>query len=111
MTSDSWYASAVAWAAEKGIVSGYGDGRFGPNDLITREQLAIMLWRYAGSPAPSAQALDFPDAGSASGYALEALRWAVENGIISGYGSGQLAPQGLATRAQVAQMMKNFLER
>ena len=111
VTSDSWYASAVAWAAEKGIVSGYGDGRFGPNDLITREQLAIMLWRYAGSPAPSAQALDFPDAGSASGYALEALRWAVENGIISGYGSGQLAPQGLATRAQVAQMMKNFLER
>ena len=106
-----WYTDAIAWAAEKGIASGYGDGRFGPDDDITREQLAVMLWHYAGSPASSVQELNFVDSGSASGFALDALRWAVENGILSGYGDGQLAPQGAATRAQAAQMLKNFMEK
>lgn len=106
-----WYANAIAWAAEKGVVSGYGDGRFGPDDNITREQLAVMLWRYAGSPAPSAKELDLVDSSGASPFALDALRWAVENKILSGYGDGQLAPQGPATRAQAAQMLKNFIEK
>ena len=83
---------------------------FGPNDSITREQLAVMLWRYAGSPAAADQELPFTDADTAGGYALEALRWAVENGVVSGKGGGILAPQGLATRAQAAQMLKNYLE-
>ena len=72
--------------------------------------LAVMLWRYAGSPAATDKELHFTDADKASGYALEALRWAVENGILNGYGDGRLNPGGLATRAQVAQMLKNFLK-
>ena len=91
-------------------MSGYGNGRFGPNDNITREQLAVMLWRYAGSPAAASGGLPFTDGDRAGGYALEALRWAVENGIMGGYGDGRLAPRGLATRAQAAQMLMNFLE-
>ena len=106
----AWYTEAVRWATSQGVVSGYGNGMFGPNDNITREQLAVMLWRYAGSPAATEKELHFTDADKASGYALEALRWAVENGVMGGYGNGQLAPQGLATRAQVAQMLMNFLK-
>ena len=105
-----WYAPAVIWAASSGIVSGYDDGRFGPDDDITREQLAVMLWRYAGSPAAAAVELPFADASQVSGYALEAMRWAVENGVMGGYGNDLLGPQSPATRAQVAQMLKNFIE-
>lgn len=103
-------AAAIDWASETGIVSGYGEGRFGPNDSVTREQFAVMLWRCAGSPVPSGAALNFSDADKLSPYALTAIRWAVENGILSGVGSGQLAPQGLATRAQAAQMLKNYIK-
>ena len=106
----AWYTEAVRWATSRGVVGGYGNGMFGPNDNITREQLAVMLWRYAGSPAATHKELHFNDTDEISGYALEALRWAVENGIISGYGDGRLGPQGLATRAQVAQMLKNYLK-
>ena len=106
----AWCAPAITWAAERGIVGGYGNGMFGPNDNITREQLAVMLWRYAGSPAATDKELHFTDADKASGYALEALRWAVENGVINGKGGGILDPKGLATRAQTAQMLKNFIE-
>ena len=105
-----WYTEAIRWATSRGIIGGYGNGNFGPNDNITREQLAVMLWRYAGSPAATDKELHFTDADKASGYALEALRWAVENGILNGYGDGRLGPQGLATRAQVAQMLMNFLK-
>ena len=111
VTSDAWYSEAVAWAATRGIVSGYGNGLFGPGDNITREQLAVMLWRYSGSPAATNKELHFSDAGEASNYALDALLWAVEDGIINGKGGGILDPKGLATRAQVAQMLKNYLER
>ncbi|MBD5152889.1 MAG: S-layer homology domain-containing protein [Oscillibacter sp.] len=105
-----WHAPAVTWASATGIVSGYGDGRFGPNDNITREQLAVMLWRYAGSPAATSKELHFTDADQISSYALDAMYWAVENSILNGYGDGRLTPQGLATRAQAAQMLKNFFE-
>ena len=108
---DTWYSDAVTWAVANGIVGGYGDGRFGPNDNITREQLAVMLWRYAGSSAATDKELHFTDTDQASGYALEAIRWAAENGVLNGYGDGRLGPQGHATRAQVAQMLKNQLER
>ena len=108
--SGAWYSQSVAWAVERGVVSGYGGGRFGPNDPITREQLAVILWRYGGQPA-AAQNLPFSDADQASPWALTALRWATEQGILNGKGGGILDPKGLATRAQVVQMLKNYLER
>ena len=111
VAGEAWYTEAVRWAASQGIVGGYGNGTFGPNDPITREQLAVMLWRYSGSPAATNKELHFNDTDEISGYALEALRWAVENGILSGYGDGRLGPQGQATRAQAAQMLKNFIEK
>ena len=69
-----------------------------------------MLWRYAGSPAATDRELHFTDADEAGGYALEALHWAAENGVLNGCGDGQLDPRGMAARAQVAQMLKNYLE-
>ncbi len=110
VAAGTWYTEAVRWAASQGIVGGYANGNFGPNDPITREQLAVMLWRYSGSPAAANKQLHFHDTDEISGFAWEAMRWAVENGIINGCGSGWIAPQGQATRAQAAQMLKNFLE-
>ena len=92
------------------IVSGYGNGQFGPNDNITREQLAVMLWRYAGQPASIASLNGFTDVGKASDYTLTALQWAVEKGIISGKGNGTIDPTGNATRAEVAQMLMNYFK-
>lgn len=109
VSGEVWYAGAIRWAASQGIVGGYGSGRFGPDDPITREQLAVMLWRYSGSPAANRE-LSFTDADEISPFALEAMRWAVENGILNGYGGGRLDPQGQAARAQVAQMLKNLIE-
>lgn len=104
-----WYAAGIAWAAEKGIITGYSSSRFGPEDDITREQLAVMLWRYAGSPKAEGE-LDFADKDKTSPWAVQAMRWAAEKGIINGKGGGILDPTGKATRAQAAQMLKNFLE-
>ena len=111
VSGEAWYTEAVRWAASQGIAGGYGNGAFGPNDPITREQLAVMLWRYSGSPAATDKELHFNDTDEISGYALEAMRWAVENGILNGDGDGRLGPQGQATRAQAAQMLKNFFEK
>lgn len=105
-----WYTEAVRWAASQRIMGGYGDGRVGPNDTITREQFAAMLWRYAGSPAATEKELHFTDADKINSYALEAMRWAVESGIMGGYGDGLIGPQGLVTRAQAAQMLMNFFK-
>lgn len=110
VSTGSWYADSVAWATEKGITNGSGDGQFAPDESVTREQFAVMLWRYAGSPAADGE-LGFTDADEASGYALEALRWAAEKGIMNGYGDGRLNPGGLATRAEAAQMLKNFMQK
>lgn len=104
----AWYAEAIAWAAEQGIVGGYGNGQFGPNDSITREQLAVMLYRYAGSPTVPDLPLNFTDASEVSEYALGAMRWAVGEGIINGIGNGLLSPKGKATRAQVAAMLMRY---
>lgn len=108
--SGAWYADAITWASQTGIVSGYGNGQFGPNDSITREQLAVMLWRYAGQPASNTSLTGFTDIGKASDYTLTALQWAVEKGIISGKGNGTLDPTGNATRAEVAQMLMNYFK-
>lgn len=104
----SWYADAVQWAASQGIVSGYSDGRFGPDDMVTREQLAMMLYRYAGQPPVSISALSFADADQVSNWSKEAIQWAVDAGILSGDGS-RLNPGGQATRAEAASMLMRFV--
>ena len=91
-------------------MGGYGNGTFGPSNPITREQLTVMLWRYSGSPAATNKELHFNDTDEISGFVLEALRWAVEKGILNGYSDRRLGPKGQATRAHVAQMLKNFIE-
>ena len=103
-----WYTDAVNWAAGQGIVNGVGNGRFAPNTPITREQLAVMLFRYAGSPEAPETALNFSDASQTSSYALPAVRWAVSEGIVNGNADGTLNPTGNATRAETAQMLMNF---
>lgn len=105
-----WYAQAVTWATEQGIVTGYGGGQFGPDDNITREQLAVILWRYGGQPA-AAQNLPFSDADQASPWALTALSWAAEQGILNGKVGGILDPGGFATRGETAQMLMHFMTR
>ena len=107
--SAAWYINAVTWAATQGIVNGYGNNRFAPNDNITREQLAVMLWRYAGSPAVTEKELSFSDVNEMSEWAIDALCWAVKNRILQGKGNGILDPKGFATRAQAAQMLYNFM--
>lgn len=111
VAAGAWYTEAVRWAASQGIVCGYGNGMFGPNDDITREQLAVMLWRYANQPAATEKRPDFEDTGKISGYALEALRWAVEQGIVQGRGDGILDPKGNATRAEAAAMLMRYLSK
>ena len=100
-----WYEKGMEWAKANGVSDGSN-----PNGNITREQLATMLWRYAGSPTSSHSLDGYTDADEISGYALEAMRWANENGIINGYGNGLLGVKDNATRAQVAQMLMNFVK-
>ncbi len=95
VSEDAWYAAVVACAAQTGVVEGH-NGRFSPDDDITRERLAVMLWRYAGSPAATDKELHFADADEVSAWALNTMRWAVENGIISGK-DGMLDPTGKTT--------------
>ena len=107
-----WYAKAVSWAERKGIVTGYGDGRFGPNDPITREQMATILYRYAQTKGQGFQGLwsfqlDFPDAGDVSPWATEAMSWMVMQGVVGGK-DGKLAPGGSASRAEAAAMLMRF---
>lgn len=106
----AYYGEAVRWAAGEGVVDGYGDGRFGPDTPITREELATMLYRYAGSPAASGEHLaGFADADEVSGWAADAMSWAVANGVINGR-DGLLAPRSGATRAEMAAMLMRFCE-
>ena len=102
-----WYSDAVAWAVENGAASGYPDGRFGTFDSITREQLAVMLYGFAGKPAVSGEP-DFADADRISLWARTAVQWAAENGIMSGVGGGNISPHTYATRAEGALMMTQF---
>ncbi|SHI37698.1 S-layer homology domain-containing protein [Thermoclostridium caenicola] len=107
----AYYAKAVAWAQRNGLVAGYGNGMFGPEDSITREQLATILWKYAGLPEADITALAvFKDAGEISAYAVNALAWAYESGIITGKGNGILDPRGTSTRAETARILERFVE-
>lgn len=108
--SDAWYSEAVTWVSERGIVSGYDNGQFGPDDDITREQLAVILWRYAGSPS-SGQTLRFTDANQVSSWAKNALCWAVGEGIINGRANNILEPKGKVTRAETAYILRYFIEK
>ena len=109
-----YYAKAVAWASSNGVVNGYGNGRFGPNDPITREQLAVILRGFARlrgrDVGAQANLSGYRDAGKISPYALESLRWASAQGLINGTSDTTLTPNGTATRAQVAVILKNFCE-
>ena len=114
VASGDWYASAVNWAAANGVVSGVSETGFGPNNALTREQLALILYRFAqykGYDVTGTSDLTaYADGSSVSGWAAEAMSWAVNAGLISGVGGNQIAPTGTATRAQVAQILMNFCE-
>lgn len=113
--SASWYAEAVSWAAGEGLVSGYGNGLYGPNDPVTREQLSAILYRYAQSKGKGFTGswmflLDYADHAEVSEWAYEALCWMTMKGIVNGTGRGMLEPKSNATRAQVAAMIQRFCE-
>ena len=115
VAAGKWFAKAVAWAAANGIVNGYGSGLFGPNDPVTREQLAAILYRYAVYGGMTAVTLEenlgsFADTAQLSAYAIQAMNWAVGQGLINGSGNN-LVPKAQATRAQVAAIIHRYLER
>lgn len=111
--SGQWYTNAVVWAATNGIVNGVGDNKFNPDGNISREQMATILYRYSDSQgidtSASTDLNSFPDASKVSGYAADAIKWAVAEGLING-SDGKLLPQGNATRAQVATILMRFIE-
>ena len=109
--SDMYYAAAVRWAADNGYVSGYGNGKFGPNDPVTREQIAAILYKYAKeqgldvSVGEDTNILSYNDALTISEYAIPAIQWACGAGVMSGTNTGDLLPKAPATRAHMVQMM------
>ena len=114
IAGDEWYAKAVLWAAENGIVTGYQDGNFGPADMITREQMAVMMYRYAKylkkEVTEEGNFEQYKDADSVSEFAVDALAWASSAGIITGKEEGTiLAPQENTTRAEAAVMIERFM--
>ena len=112
----TWYTDAVAWAAANEIMGGYGNGLFGPNDPITREQFAATLYRYAQykgydvSISENTNIQSFADFDAISEYAITAMQWTFDKGIITGISATTLEPQGIATRAQAAAMLQRFCE-
>lgn len=110
----TWYTDAVAWANAQGIVTGYSDAAFGPEDNVTREQLAVMIYRYAQALKlvgnTTAGKLDFADADSVNDWASEAMSWLTANGILIGKPGNLLDPQGNATRAEVSAVLERFVE-
>ena len=108
VAAGTWYGDAVNWAAAQGIVTGYSASAFGPDDPVTREQLAVMLHRYAGSPAASGSLDGFADRDAAGSYAADALAWAVGEGLLSGKDGGRLDPTGTASRAELATILMRF---
>ena len=116
VAGDAYYAEAVRWAASEGIVGGYGGGLFGAEDAVTREQLAVILYRYAVykgydvSIGEDTNILSYADFADLSEYAIPAMQWACGAGIVNGTSESTLTPQGEATRAQVAAMLMRFCE-
>ena len=114
VAGDKWYSDAVIWAAANGIVNGYGDGKFGPEDSITREQLAVILnnyLKYAGLDLPiKTEYTGFDDDADIADYAVEAIEKLFSSGVIVGRPGNVLDPKGNATRAEMAAMLKRFIE-
>ena len=108
VAAGKWYTNGILWGAAQGIISGYPDGTFGTSDAVTREQMATLLWNYAGKPTATANLSGFTDANEISAYARDAMNWAVSVGIINGRGGRRLAPKASATRAEVAQIMMKY---
>lgn len=109
--SSAWYAKAVTWASKNGVVSGYSNGTFGPNNQLTREQMVTILYNVAGRPATNTSALaQFNDRGQVAAYAVNGFSWAVSNKVVSGTSNTTLSPRGTATRAQVAVILIRYLE-
>lgn len=110
-----WYTEAVIWANTNGIVTGYGNGKFGPTDNITREQFAAILYRYAQKKSfDTSKTTDlsaYTDAGQISAYALEAMKWANATDLIAGRTQTTLAPLGTATRAETAMLLMKFIQK
>jgi len=106
----SWYDSAMAWAVGAGVMNTEGGGLFTPTEAVTREQLAVMLWRYAARPSAPVWSRSFPDAGSVTPWMAEAVRWAVDRDILHGRDDGSLDPGGRVTRAEAAAMLVRFQE-
>ena len=113
--AEKWYTDAVTWTAENGIFAGYGKDKFGPDDPITREQLAAIFYRYAdykGYDLTVKGNLDtFKDADKITDYAKTAMQWAVGSGLVKGKSGNLLDPQGTATRAEIAAMLHRFIEK
>ena len=105
-------AMSAAWASANGIVNGYGNGKFGPDDLVTREQLAAILYRYAQykgvNTASRASLAKFSDGAKVSAWATESMQWAVGVGMINGYTDGTVKPQGNATRAELTALLNRM---
>ncbi len=114
VNKDMYYAPYIAWGTENGIVSGYSDTEFAPDELVTREQVAAMLWRYAQyigkdvSVGENTNILSYADAAEANDYAVPAIQWACGSGIMSGYTDNTLRPQNNATRAEAAALTERF---
>ena len=112
--SGSYYENAITWAAANGIVGGYGEGKFGPDDNITREQMAAILYRYAQykgyDVSDKADLGKFTDSGKIGAWAADAMAWANANALVNGVSATILNPQGEATRAQVAAILHRFCE-
>lgn len=104
---EAWYGEAIRWAVSEGIAGGYGGRQFGPNDPVTWEQLAVMLWRYAGSPDAAADMSGCVEDPSISDWAQQAMAWSVEQGIID---CSTLSPQSTVTRAQMAVVLQKFCQ-
>ena len=109
-----WFTDAIAWASENNIINGYGESRFGVNDSITREQIAVILFRYAQykklDTSASRELDGFDDAEDVSSWAVDAVEWIISIGVIEGRSDTTIAPQGQATRAELAIMLMRFIE-
>ena len=110
--ADASYAPAVAWAAENGIVNGYGDGRYGPDDCVTREQLAVILYRYAETRLTELLSESHPanDLVKVSAYAMNAVSWAIPNGILTVDTDGNVRPSDAAVKSEVSEAIRAVLK-
>ncbi len=111
VVSTDWFALPVLWAAENGVVKGMDDGTFHPNDPITRQDMIVLLYRYLGSPETEKETLgNYADGAAVSEYAVDAMQWAIENGVIEGYEDSTIRPFNQITRAEMAAMIVRYYE-